>query len=724
METAVMEPTEPLLDPLVASVSTEVLPGSGTHELPEPVALRPKKEIQARLCEMDNDDIKCGLGACKPDCLQGMARKETYLVLYCLIGIVMGMFFTYSVAVISTIEKRFNLNSKQTGIMLAGNDVSQVMLSMLIAYYGNYGNRPRWMGFGVVCAAVSSFIAVAPHLIYGSGVDADAISAALESALAGNTSMLTALNDEKFCPNTEVESCNIPKQDDSGQSYNGPVIILFISQFFVGVSISSYYSIGIIYLDDNISKKETPLYYGISMIVRVLGPVMGFFLGSRCLSLWIDPRQDPDINMRDPRWLGAWWLGYVILGVLLAIVGFLLFFFPRQLPSSLAAQLERLERATIERGLKKQLSIEHYLEMALSKKKHTKPSMKKLPEALKRLCTNKIWLGNSFNTILVLLAYSGYWSFKPKYLENQFHQSASSANFYTGLASLVASVFGIMLGSIVMRWKRPNARIVTGYNLFITVVSAGVMLLLVFVGCPKVEIQGFGESCSDSCQCSDKFLPVCSETGETFYSACYAGCTGVSGNSSEVLFTNCSCIASTSTMAFTSLSSSSSPPPTHFGTASKGYCEQSCNSLVVYIVLNIVSKMISASGRVGGTLVYLRSVHEEDKALALGTLTVLISLFAFIPGPIIMGSIVDSSCLIWDTECNQRGNCWLYDSDRFRIVMHLFTGALMFLSILGDIIVFIYSKGLKLYDEPEEDLEMHDTSPPEGEKAPKALQKD
>lgn len=49
------------------------------------------------------------------------------------------------------------------------------------------------------------------------------------------------------------------------------------------------------------------------MIVRVLGPVMGFFLGSRCLAMWIDPSESPDIGMRDPRWLGAWWLGENLL---------------------------------------------------------------------------------------------------------------------------------------------------------------------------------------------------------------------------------------------------------------------------------------------------------------------------------------------------------------------------------------------------------------------------
>ena len=56
--------------------------------------------------------------------------------------------------------------------MLAGNDVSQVVLAIFVSYYGNYGNRPLWMGLGVVCAAVSCFIAATPHLFYGAGADA------------------------------------------------------------------------------------------------------------------------------------------------------------------------------------------------------------------------------------------------------------------------------------------------------------------------------------------------------------------------------------------------------------------------------------------------------------------------------------------------------------------------------------------------------------------------
>ena len=43
--------------------------------------------------------------------------------------------------------------------------------------------------------------------------------------------------------------------------------------------------------------------------MRTLGPALGFALGSWCLSLYIDRNVTPLITNRDPRWLGAWWLG-------------------------------------------------------------------------------------------------------------------------------------------------------------------------------------------------------------------------------------------------------------------------------------------------------------------------------------------------------------------------------------------------------------------------------
>jgi len=48
---------------------------------------------------------------------------------------------------------------------------------------------------------------------------------------------------------------------------------------------------------------------GLVLALRTLGPALGFALGSGCLSLYIDPTVTPLITNKDPRWLGAWWLG-------------------------------------------------------------------------------------------------------------------------------------------------------------------------------------------------------------------------------------------------------------------------------------------------------------------------------------------------------------------------------------------------------------------------------
>ncbi len=33
-----------------------------------------------------------------------------------------------------------------------------------------------------------------------------------------------------------------------------------------------------------------------------------------------------------------------------------------------------------------------------------------------------------------------------------------------------------------------------------------------------------------------------------------------------------------------------------------------------------------------------------------------------VPGPIIFGAIIDSTCLVWQEKCGQNGSCWVYDN--------------------------------------------------------------
>ncbi len=80
---------------------------------------------------------------------------------------------------------------------------------------------------------------------------------------------------------------------------------------------------------------------------------------------------------------------------------------------------------------------------------------------------------------------------------------------------------------------------------------------------------------------------------------------------------------------------------------------------------------------------------------------------AFIPGPLIYGAVTDAACLIWEEWCGQRGNCWVYDSNKFRNYFHGLTLGLYFTGSVFDIIVIFLSKRIKnLYNDMESDKEV------------------
>ena len=47
-----------------------------------------------------------------------------------------------------TLEKRFQLTSTEVGFVAASNDIAGIVLTALVSFYGTYGNKPRWLGYG------------------------------------------------------------------------------------------------------------------------------------------------------------------------------------------------------------------------------------------------------------------------------------------------------------------------------------------------------------------------------------------------------------------------------------------------------------------------------------------------------------------------------------------------------------------------------------------------
>lgn len=84
-----------------------------------------------------------------------------------------------------------------------------------------------------------------------------------------------------------------------------------------------------------------------------------------------------------------------------------------------------------------------------------------------------------------------------------------------------------------------------------------------------------------------------------------------------------------------------------------------------------------------------------------GLMLMLTSLFALIPGPIIYGYIIDSTCIVWSNDCGKDGTCELYDQKSFRLHLNLVAMGFIFCGIIFDLLVWWEGRGLELYEENE-----------------------
>lgn len=103
----------------------------------------------------------------------------------------------------------------------------------------------------------------------------------------------------KLCKDTDKP----PDDCDEVFSYV-PLILIFLSQFVLGIGNTLYYSLGQTYLDDNTKQRNTPLMLSYAFAMRMFGPVLGFGFAYLTMRIYIDPTKTPIISSDDPRWLG------------------------------------------------------------------------------------------------------------------------------------------------------------------------------------------------------------------------------------------------------------------------------------------------------------------------------------------------------------------------------------------------------------------------------------
>lgn len=119
-------------------------------------------------------------------------------------------------------------------------------------------------------------------------------------------------------------------------------IIFVIAWGIEGCGGAIYFALGTTYIDDNVRKSQAPLLFCIASFVRLLAPAFGYSLASYVLKIFIAPSLHPKINDEDPRWIGAWWIGYIVFAIIMFTLAPIICTFPKILPRGALRKKEEL----------------------------------------------------------------------------------------------------------------------------------------------------------------------------------------------------------------------------------------------------------------------------------------------------------------------------------------------------------------------------------------------
>uniref|UniRef100_A0A6P4FI72 Solute carrier organic anion transporter family member n=1 Tax=Drosophila rhopaloa TaxID=1041015 RepID=A0A6P4FI72_DRORH len=629
--------------------------------------------------ELESSDTSCGFSILKGPTLQRFATAHMFVIMYGLAGCFLAMAFTYFTGTITTMEKRFNIPTKISGLITVGNDISTVFSSAFLSYYASRGHRPRWVALGLIIIALFCLLMLTPHFFYGAGEEALRLTEEYGLTESIDTSVNSTEKNDALC---HEKNSNCVK----GAEDYMPIVLFFIAQFVGGIGCSLFYAPGLSYMDDSSASSKTPAMLSLTTFLRMLGPAMGFSIVSLCLRLYIDPFKTPLITTKDPRWMGAWWLGWILITVILLIAAVFVGMFPKEMPSAKARRLKADDDEDI----------------PLAKR-----SFQDMLDSLKRLARNKVYVYNMLASILYFFGYMPFWIFTPKYIEIQYRQSASTSTMATGTWALGFSAAGVLISGYVISKYKPSARAMAAWNFVVDYLTVAGILCYILVGCDEsdransLSILPTGDSCSASCDCEYVYYsPVCSPENITYISACHAGCTEKGLDAlGKTIYSGCRCMGNspnlTSLSGFTSLASQSQ-------IAMDGACPVDCNKqFIIFMAVMCFLKFVGATGRSSNLLLALRCVPSRDKTFSLGFSSMVYSVLTFIPSPIVFGYMLDSYCLVWGKTCSSKGNCWIYDTKSLRYTMNLVCASLIFVGSFWNIGVWYHAKDIKVFDEEE-----------------------
>ncbi|XP_006199980.2 solute carrier organic anion transporter family member 1B3 isoform X3 [Vicugna pacos] len=565
---------------------------------------------------------------------------------------------------ITQIERRFDISSSTVGLIDGSFEIGNLFVIVFVSYFGAKLHRPKLIGTGCFIMGLGSILIALPHFFMGYYRYSKDISTNPSENSTSNLS-ICSINQNLLLNRTSPEIVGKGWGKESG-SYMW--IYVLMGNMLRGIGETPITPLGISYIDDFAPEGHSSFYLGNLHAIAMIGPIIGFTVGSIFSKMYVDigyvDLSTVRITPKDSRWVGAWWLGF-LMGGLIAIISSIPFFFLPKNPYKPQKERKASVSSPVQSEEKSQKA-----NLTKSGQKFTE-NINGFFQSLKSILTNPLYVITLFMTLLQISSHIGSFTYVFKYVEQQYGQSASEANILFGSISIPTLATGMFTGGYIIKRFKLTLVGIAKLSFFTNALAFIFHLLNFALICENKSVAGLTLTydginpvashinvplsyCNSDCNCDEsQWEPVCGDNGITYVSPCLAGCKSSSGSKKSIVFHNCSCAEIN---GFQNGNNS----------VKLGECprENKCaRKFYIYIVIQILGFLSMALGSTATIMLIFKNVQPELKSLAVGFHSLTIRALGGIPAPIYFGAMIDRACMKWSiNNLGKQGTCRIYNS--------------------------------------------------------------
>uniref|UniRef100_A0A8D0L2X4 Solute carrier organic anion transporter family member 4C1 n=1 Tax=Sphenodon punctatus TaxID=8508 RepID=A0A8D0L2X4_SPHPU len=469
-----------------------------------------------------------------------------------------------------------------------------------------------------------------------------------------------------FCPLRSTEtvsgttSSNATCNASTESSVSNYLYVFILAQLLLGVGGTPLYTLGTAFIDESVPKHKSSLYIGIGYAMSLLGPAIGYVLGGQLLNLYVDIHlhKSTEITPEDPRWVGAWWIAFLLCSFTTWLLVPPFSCFPKHLPG------------------KNSMNLHSRLNPVL-------------------MC---LIMAASTEALVA----TGFATFLPKFIENQFGYSTSFSATLGGIVLVPGAAVGQILSGVLVSKYELSCKNIIKFVIGTSTMALVLNTVFLFAKCGNEPFAGVSETynstgqlwnltapCNAKCNClRSLYFPVCGKDSVQYFSPCHAGCTSFTVQNKKKIYNNCSCIGNPVNLPIREEVTFE---------AIIGKCKSQCTVLPLFLAVFFFAIVFTFMAVTPTIVAILRCVPDKQHSFALGVQSLFLRIVGTIPGPILFGVTIDSTCTLWDMDdCQDVGTCWVYDNTKMAYM-------LMGISAVCKVItIFFIICALFLYKPPPE----------------------